>query len=75
MRQDLAQPGPVRILWYNNKIKTKEMKKEKVMKYEDLVAMMPKPIFFDLTPEGLEGAKQEMKKRGFKQGIVAITNK
>ncbi len=51
------------------------MKKEKVFKYEELAAMMPKPIFFDLTPEGLEGAKQEMKKRGYTQAIVGTVNK
>jgi len=40
-------------------------KKENVVnvKYEDLIKMMPKPIFFDLTPEGLEGAKREFNKR------------
>ena len=51
------------------------MKKEIVMKWEDLAAMIPKPIFFDLTPEGLEGAKQEMKKRGYTQGIVGTVKK
>ncbi len=40
------------------------MKKEKVFKYEELAAMMPKPIFFDLTPEGIRKTSAEDDKVG-----------